>query len=102
MINLEEWLIQDLIALPGDIERLETIKNPLEYRFLKRSIKDRETLLEQLGDNERFIVETTVIKNIKITAVAKESGLTMSEIYAIRRRAIDELLLLRHGAGYKP
>ncbi len=102
MPSYTEWLIQDLRLLPQDRKALLKTDNPFEYEFLKRSIADRERLLDQLTAEERQIIERIVINGERGTAVSKETGMKVRLIYIIKDKTIEKLLTLRHGAGYRP
>ncbi|MCR4606693.1 MAG: hypothetical protein K5771_03095 [Oscillospiraceae bacterium] len=96
------WLIEDLRALPADRKELEIINNPLVYDYKQRHIADIERLLSQLEEQERIVIERLVIKRERATAISVDTDLTSRQVFEIKENAIDKLLRLRHGVGYRP
>jgi len=97
-----KWLIDDLKALPKDREELTTDLDPLFRVWKQRSVADRERLLNQLDIKERIIIERLIINGDKAAAIAADIGLTVRLVYEKKEEAIEKLLMLRHGAGYRP
>ncbi len=97
-----EILIFDLQRLPEDREELDTITNPIEREWRSRRIADRERLLAQLTDTERYIVEQTVICCKKADTLVEQTGLNTKEIMSVRYNAIENLCYLEYGAVYRP
>ena len=56
-----------------------------------------ERLLSQLGEQERAVIEATIINRTNTMP-----GLSKKEFYAIKRNAIEELCRFRYGAAYRP
>lgn len=102
MLTYSDRLIEYLKSLPYDQTRLAKTDNPLMQEYLKRSIADRERLLEQLTTNERQIIERCVINGEKTTALVKDTGMTVKQIYNIKEYSVDKLCRLRYGAAYHP
>lgn len=102
MFNLEDWLMEDLKRLPEDRERLEASQNPLEREWLQRHIRDMDSLLDQLTELERELIQRLVINHEKVSVLVNETGYIAKELYGMRSDAIFKLLSLRFGAGYKP
>ncbi len=101
-MNYMAWLIEDLRALPADRKELEIINNPLVYDYKQRHIADIERLLSQLEEQERIVIERLVIKRERATAISVDTDLTSRQVFEIKENAIDKLLRLRHGVGYRP
>lgn len=101
-MNYHDWLIADLKRLPEDRKRLETEKHPLEREWMRRSIADRERLLNQLDSQERAIIERILISGEKAAAVSSDTGLTVRDIQIAKNDTIEKLLVLRYGAAYRP
>ena len=101
-ITYRDRLVRDLQALPNDKKALGKKCNPFEFEWRRRSIADRERLLSQLDTQERIIIERIVINREKAAALTAETGLTATELYFVKEDALDKLLMLRHGAAYRP
>lgn len=97
-----EWLIIDLKSLPDDKKTLTTTDNPLVYEWKFKQIADRERLLSQLTTQERIVIERTICRGEKLASVSAGTGLTVREIAQVKEDAIEKLLYLRHGMGYRP
>ena len=62
-----------------------------------------ENLLGQLDRNERDLIEETIIKHSKtMEQMAEQLGIDPRQVYNRRRDAINNLLHLRFGRGYRP
>lgn len=72
--------------------------------FNKKRVEDIERLLNQLPDDERRIIERTVINGEKYAAdaLAEELGYERTQIWRIKSKALAHLAQLRHGAAYQP
>ena len=97
MESYEDWLVYDLKNLPSKRAELAATDNPYMREYLTRHIADMERLLSQLGEQERAVIETTVIcrKN-------SVPDMNKKQLYVIKRNAIDELCRLRFGVAYRP
>lgn len=72
--------------------------------YTKKRVEDMERLLEQLSDEERRVIERTVINGEKYAAdsLADELGYERTQIWRIKTKALAHLAQLRHGAAYQP
>ena len=72
--------------------------------FNRRRVADLERLLDQLPDDERLVIERTVINGEKYAtdALAEELGYERTQIWRIKNKALAHLCQLRHGAAYQP
>ena len=62
-----------------------------------------ENLLGQLDRNERELIEKTIILHSKtMEQMAEQLGIDPRQVYNRRRDAIDNLMHLRFGRGYRP
>lgn len=101
-MTYEKILVYDLQRLPEDRKRLNDTVNPLEYEWRRRSIADRERLLDQLTKDERFLIEQTVINTMKAHEMKKITGLSVRAVWAEKQEIISKLCCLRYGAAYRP
>lgn len=101
-MSYEETLINDMRKLPEDRKKLDTITNAQEYKWRSRSIADRERLLDQLTDEERFIFEELVINKTQGRQITQQTGMTVSDLYAERQDIIMKLCQMRYGVVYAP
>ena len=94
--NLQEEKLLTAIA------KKDELKANLQYT--ERHVADIERLLQQLPDDERRIIERTVIGQEKYAAdsLADELGYERAHIYRLKNRALTHLAQLRHGAAYRP
>lgn len=66
-------------------------------------VKYMENLLDQLDRNDRELIEKTVILHSKtMEQMAEQLGIDPRQVYNRKRTAIDNLLRLRFGIGYRP
>lgn len=67
-------------------------------------VKNMESLLEKLPDDERRIIECMIVSGGKYAAdsLADELGYERRQIYNKRNAALSHLAQLRHGASYQP
>ena len=72
--------------------------------YTQKHVADMERLLAQLPDDERRIIERTVIGKEKYAtaSLAEELGYEQAHIYRLKNRALMHLAQLRHGAAYQP
>ena len=101
-MSYEETLIYDMRKLPEDRKKLDTITNPQEYKWRSMSIADRERLLDQLTDEERFIFEELVINKKQGRQLTQHTGMTVNELYTEREDIIMKLCQMRYGVVYAP
>lgn len=73
-----------------------------ELDFTKRRLADMERLLSQLSDEERMIIERTVINRENYDTIAEELHCATRHIYNKQAAALAHLVRLRHGAAYQP
>lgn len=71
--------------------------------YTQRHVADMERLLAALPDDERRIIERTVIRQEKYAAdsLADELGYERAHVYRLKNRALMHLAQLRHGAAYQ-
>ena len=93
--NLQEEKLLTAIAKKDELE-----KNLI---FTEKHVADMERLLAMLPDDERRIIERTVIKQEKYAAdsLADELGYERAHVYRLKNRALMHLAQLRHGAAYQ-
>ena len=101
-MDFHNWLIEDLKRLPADREELNQIQNQLELNYKQRSVADRDRLLFQLDEREREIIERIIVIGERFAVVSSDMGLSVREIHAVKDEAVEKLLRLRFGAGYRP
>ena len=102
MRSYREWLFDDFQALQDDRRTLAAADNSLVREWKRRQIADRERLLSQLTPQERTVIERTVCNGERVTSLSKETGVSVREIVRLKEDAIEKLLQLRHGLGYRP
>ena len=93
--NIQEEKLLTVIA-----KKDELAKN-LEYT--RKHVADMDRLLNQLPDEERLIIERSVINNEKYAAetLADELGYERRQIFNKKNAALTHLAQLRHGASYQ-
>ena len=71
--------------------------------FTKKKVADMDKLLAQLPDDERLIIQRTVINKEKYAAdtLADELCYERTQIYRLKNKALMHLAQLRHGASYQ-
>lgn len=81
-------------------------KEELEKNLLatRQHIADMESLLKQLSDDERRVIDRMIIHRERNAAddLAEELGYTNANIYKLRNKAIESMAVLRFGIGYRP
>ena len=94
--NVQEEKLITAIAKKDELEANIT--------WNKKRVEDLERLLDQLPDDERRIIERTVINSEKYAAdsLAEELGYERTQIWRIKNKALARLTQLRHGAAYQP
>lgn len=72
-------------------------------KWTQKHVADMERLLGQLPDDERQIIQRTVINKEKYAAetLANELCYERSQIYRLKNKALMHLAQLRHGASYQ-
>lgn len=67
-------------------------------------VRNMESLLEQLPDDERRIIDCMIVNGSKYAAdgLADELGYERRQIYNKRNAALSHLAQLRHGTSYQP
>lgn len=67
-------------------------------------VRNMESLLEKLPDDERRIIDCMIVNGGKYAAdsLADELGYERRQIYNKRNAALSHLAQLRHGASYQP
>lgn len=73
-----------------------------ELELTKLKLADMERLLDQLNDEERKIIQETVIDRKSYYNVSHEQEVDISTISRRRNSALNKLCQLRHGAVYQP
>ena len=69
----------------------------------KEHVDYMENLLGQLDRNDRELIEKTIILHSKtMEQMAEQLGIDPRQVYNRRRDAIDSLMHLRFGRGYRP
>ena len=69
----------------------------------REHVEFMENLLNQLDRDERDLIDKTVILHSKTNEqMAEQFGIDPRQIYNRKRTAIDKLLHLRFGRGYRP
>ena len=72
-------------------------------RATKAHVIHMEILLDQLPEEDRDLIEKTVVLHSRtIEQMAEQIGVEPRQVYNKRRAAIDNLLRLRFGQGYRP
>ena len=94
--NLQEEKLLTAIAKKDELTA--------NLRYTEKHVSDMERLLAQLPDDERRIIERTVIGKEKYAtaSLAEELGYEQAHIYRLKNRALMHLAQLRHGASYQP
>lgn len=94
--NLQEEKLLTAIAKKDELTA--------NLRHTEKHVSDMERLLAQLPDDERRIIERTVIGKEKYAtaSLAEELGYEQAHIYRLKNRALMHLAQLRHGASYQP
>lgn len=84
------------------IARKDQKEAELEYN--RRRVADMERLLAQLTDDERLIIERTVICKDQYTvdSLAEDLNCERTNVYRMKNKALMHLAQLRHGAMYQP
>ena len=84
------------------IAKKDELAKNLEYT--RKHVADMERLLNQLPDEERLIIERSVINQEKYAAetLADELGYERRQIFNKKNAALTHLAQLRHGASYQP
>lgn len=93
--------VQEEKLLTAIAKKDELAKN---LKYTKRHVADMDRLLNQLPDDERQIIERTVINREKYAAesLADELGYERRQIFNKKNAALNHLAQLRHGASYQP
>ena len=93
--------VQEEKLLTAIAKKDELTKN---LKYTKRHVADMDRLLNQLPDDERQIIERTVINREKYAAesLADELGYERRQIFNKKNMALNHLAQLRHGASYQP
>lgn len=93
--------VQEEKLLTAIAKKDELTKN---LKYTKRHVADMDRLLNQLPDDERQIIERTVISREKYAAesLADELGYERRQIFNKKNMALNHLAQLRHGASYQP
>lgn len=93
--NIQEEKLLTAIAKKDELEA--------NLKYTEKHVADMQRLLDQLPDDERRIIEVTVIKKEKYAAesLADELGYERAHIYRLKSRALMHLAQLRHGASYQ-
>ena len=83
------------------IAKKDELSANLEYT--KRHVSDMERLLSQLPDDERLIIQRTVINKEKYAtdALAEELCYERTQIWRLKNKALCHLARLRHGSSYQ-
>ena len=69
----------------------------------REHVEYMENILGQLDRNERELIEKTIILHSKtMEQMAEQLGIDPRQVYNRRRDAIDNLMHLRFGRGYRP
>lgn len=94
--NLQEEKLLTAIAKKDELTA--------NLRYTEKHVADLDRLLQQLPDDERQIIERTVIRQEKYAAdsLADELGYERAHVYRLKNRALMHLAQLRHGASYQP
>ena len=100
-----------LPAAPSGNSTQEKLENNIAKRdelraslkATRRHVADMERLLSQLNNPDRTIIEKTYIYEHHTTEqIAEEIGLSVRQTLNRKRDAVDKLLHLRFGQGYRP
>lgn len=93
--------VQEEKLLTAIAKKDELTKN---LKYTRRHVADMDRLLNQLPDDERQIIERTVINREKYAAesLADELGYERRQIFNKKNAALNHLAQLRHGASYQP
>lgn len=93
--------VQEEKLLTAIAKKDELTKN---LKYTRRHVADMDRLLNQLPDDERQIIERTVISREKYAAesLADELGYERRQIFNKKNMALNHLAQLRHGASYQP
>lgn len=93
--NVQEEKLLTAIAKKDELEK--------RLEFTRMSVKDLDRLLNQLPDDERIIIERSVINNEKYAAetLADELGYERRWIYKKKSDALMHLAQLRYGVTDK-
>lgn len=73
-----------------------------ELNLTKRRLADMKRLLDQLDEEEKQVIQVTVIDRKSYDIVAQQLHCDISTISRKRNKALSHLAQLRHGAAYKP
>lgn len=73
-----------------------------ELELTKLRLADMSRLLDQLNEEERWIIQTTVIERKSFDIASQELHCDISTISRKRNGALNKLCQLRHGAVYRP
>jgi DNA-directed RNA polymerase specialized sigma subunit len=82
------------------ISKRDQKRHELELTMLR--LADMSRLLDQLNDEERWIIQKTVIERKSFDIVSQELHCDISTISRKRNAALNKLCQLRHGAVYQP
>ena len=87
--------------IENNIAKREELKTCLEYT--RHHVGDMDKLLSRLSEPDRTIIEKTYITGHCTTEeIAEEIGLSVRQVLNRKRDAVDKLLHLRFGQGYRP
>lgn len=94
--NYQEEKLVTVIALKD--------KKEADLKLNRLRVADLERLLSQLDDDERRVLDRTVINKEKyaVESLQEELDCESAQIYRIKNRALMKLTQLRHGAAYQP
>lgn len=73
-----------------------------ELALTKLRLADMKRLLNQLNDEEQWIIQKTVIERRSFDVASQELHCDISTISRKRNGALNKLCQLRHGAVYQP
>ena len=82
------------------IAKREQKKHELALTQLR--LADMKRLLDQLNDEEKWIIQKTVIERKSFDVASQELHCDISTISRKRNSALNKLCQLRHGAVYRP
>lgn len=93
--NIQEEKLLTAIAKKDELEA--------NLKFTRMKVADMERLLAQLPDDERLIIQRTVINKEKYAAdsLADELCYERTQIWRLKNKALCHLTQLRHGASYQ-
>ncbi len=91
---------KQLEKIEWNLARRETLTAALEAT--KSHVANMERLLSQLSDKDKEIIEKMIVEDRTAEQLAEYLGIETRQIFNRKRDAIERLLYLRFGDGYKP